>query len=52
MWRFRRLWRRTASPVLSSSPESLAVFQDGEVLARLTGNNDEDDYADKIEALL
>ena len=27
-------------------------FRDGEVLDRLTGNHDEDEYADKIEALL
>lgn len=27
-------------------------FKDGEVLARLTGNHDEDEYAEKIEELL
>ncbi len=27
-------------------------FKDGEVQGRLTGNNDEDDYAEKIEELL
>lgn len=27
-------------------------FRDGEVLDRLTGNHDEDEYADKIEELL